>query len=105
MALSEIGHIVAEKRKALGWTQQDLADRADVSRDMISRFENGSFEEFGVRKLARICMALKLDLTVNPLTIDRVKSLAEEERWANEAASQADERIRDSVERRRGMTL
>lgn len=39
--LSTIGHVVHAKRKNSGLTQQQLADRAGVSRKWISELENG----------------------------------------------------------------
>lgn len=39
--LSTIGHVVHAKRKNLELTQQQLADRAGVSRKWISELENG----------------------------------------------------------------
>lgn len=35
------GSLVAVHRRRHGWTQQDLADRAGMSPDMISRIETG----------------------------------------------------------------
>lgn len=36
------GRFIAEKRKSLGMTQQQLADRISVSFQSISKYENGS---------------------------------------------------------------
>ena len=38
------GHAIRERRTALGWTQADLAYRADVAQADISRIENGRLD-------------------------------------------------------------
>jgi predicted transcriptional regulator len=35
-----VGHII-ERRKALGWTQQQLAEKAGIQQSAIARLENG----------------------------------------------------------------
>lgn len=37
----EIGKKISSRRKILGWTQADLAERIDVDPESISRFERG----------------------------------------------------------------
>ena len=39
---SKIGSFIMEKRKALGMTQQQLADRLNVSFQAVSKWENGT---------------------------------------------------------------
>ncbi|WP_211092875.1 helix-turn-helix domain-containing protein [Chitinophaga polysaccharea] len=36
-----IGKIIAELRDKKGWSQTDLADKSDVSRVMIGKYERG----------------------------------------------------------------
>jgi predicted transcriptional regulator len=38
------GHAIRDRRTALGWTQADLAERADVAQADISRIENGRLD-------------------------------------------------------------
>ena len=37
-----IGKTIAELRKEKGWSQEDFAEKLDVSRQAISRWENGT---------------------------------------------------------------
>lgn len=37
----EVGHAIRHQRKALGWSQDELAARADRSVEMITRLERG----------------------------------------------------------------
>ena len=37
-----IGKVISDKRKALGWTQQMLAERLNISFQAISKWENGT---------------------------------------------------------------
>jgi predicted transcriptional regulator len=38
------GHTIRERRTELGWTQAELAERADVAQADISRIENGRLD-------------------------------------------------------------
>lgn len=60
--LNTIGATCRKKRKALGWTQQELAERAGIHRTVISEIENGNFS--GSLKSFTSCLtALGLMLT------------------------------------------
>lgn len=37
-----IGQTIRQRREALGWTQAELAERANVSQPMIAQIERGS---------------------------------------------------------------
>lgn len=37
-----IGNMIAQKRKELGYTQQNLAERLNISFQAVSKWENGS---------------------------------------------------------------
>jgi transcriptional regulator with XRE-family HTH domain len=39
--LKELGDRIREKRKALGWTQEELAAKADIDRSYIGGVERG----------------------------------------------------------------
>ncbi|MGH8076932.1 MAG: helix-turn-helix domain-containing protein [Lysobacter sp.] len=47
----EPGERVATRRRSLGLKQGDVAARAGVGQEMLSRFERGKAAEFGSRKL------------------------------------------------------
>lgn len=65
MNTQQIRQSVAERRASLKMTQAELARRAQVSREMIVRFENGD-HDIGLRRLLRICDALGLELQIRP---------------------------------------
>lgn len=57
-----IGYDIREARRALGWSQTELALRADVSRPTIARVETGSNVSTGT--LERVAKALGKHLRV-----------------------------------------
>lgn len=60
--LPELGEAVAQRRKALGLTQVDVALRAGLTPEALSRFERGRASEFGSRKLLAVLAALGMEL-------------------------------------------
>lgn len=60
--LMELGQSVAERRRSLRLTQAEVAARAGVSSDTLSRFERGRVSEFGSRKLLGVLSALGMEL-------------------------------------------
>jgi len=58
----ELGEAVAERRRALGLKQGDVAARAGVAQGALSRFERGKLSEFGSRKLLAVLAALGMEL-------------------------------------------
>lgn len=52
-------------RHRLAWRQQDLAARADVSQDVISRTERGHIDALPLRRIRRIAAALDAELVVS----------------------------------------
>ena len=56
------GKYIQKARKELGYTQFDLADKIDVSRMTISRYEIGS-TEIPLKQLQKISKALKKPIT------------------------------------------
>lgn len=60
----QIGHALREKRRALGMTQQELADAASVSRSLVMRLEKGSATALYPEKLFGILDALGLQLVL-----------------------------------------
>ncbi len=58
----ELGEAVATRRRSLGLKQGDVAARAGVSQEALSRFERGKLAEFGSRKLMAVLAVLGLEL-------------------------------------------
>ena len=59
LTLEKIGARIRNKRESLGMTQQELADMVNVTRNTISRYENGE-TEVGVITLNNIADALSV---------------------------------------------
>lgn len=60
--LLELGIAVLERRKSLGMKQGDVATRAGISQELLSRFERGQVSEFGSRKLLAVLTVLGMEL-------------------------------------------
>lgn len=59
--LKELGNRIREKRKACGWTQEDLADNAGIDRSYIGGVERGE-RNLTFNVLCQICEALRCDV-------------------------------------------
>ena len=59
LTLEKIGARIRSKRESLGMTQQELAEMVNVTRNTISRYENGE-TEVGVITLNNIADALSV---------------------------------------------
>jgi transcriptional regulator with XRE-family HTH domain len=57
----KIGRRIRVLRTERGWTQDMLADHAELTREHLSELENGH-KEMGVRSLERIADALEISL-------------------------------------------
>ena len=64
MNLIEIGSVIREARKQRKLTQQQLGALLGMSRATISGIETGRIAEVGIRKMAALCSALDLEITV-----------------------------------------
>lgn len=66
--LQEIGISVAVHRRALGLRQGEVAAKAGIASQTLSRFERGHVEEFGTRKLLAVLavLGMGLDITGGP---------------------------------------
>lgn len=62
--LQEMGETVASRRRALGLKQQDVAAKAGISPESLSRFERGRLPELGTRKLLSLLAVLGMELDV-----------------------------------------
>lgn len=58
----ELGEAVATRRRSLGLKQGEVAVRAGISQEMLSRLERGKSAEFGSRKLLAVLAVLGLEL-------------------------------------------
>jgi transcriptional regulator with XRE-family HTH domain len=56
-----VGRKIQKLRRARGWSQQLLADHAELERAHLSRLERGK-REAGLRALERIAMALDVEV-------------------------------------------
>lgn len=64
MNMAEIGLAIRDARKKRKLTQQDLGKLLGMSRATISGIETGRIAEVGIRKMAALCSALDLEITV-----------------------------------------
>ncbi len=62
--LQELGEAVAARRKLLGLKQGDVAAKAGITPESLSRFERGRAAEFGSRKLLAVLAVLGAELDV-----------------------------------------
>ena len=62
--LQELGEAVATRRKLLGLKQGDVAAKAGVTPESLSRFERGRSAEFGARKLLAVRAVLEAGLDI-----------------------------------------
>jgi transcriptional regulator with XRE-family HTH domain len=77
-----IGSQIASKRKALGFSQKELARRAHISRSTLDALENGRTGELGFSKIARLLGILGLELKLQNASPSRptLDDLMEEDR-------------------------
>lgn len=59
-----IGRSLRAIRHRRGWRQQDVADRAGVSQDLVSNIENGRIDGVLLRRLRAVGRALDADVTI-----------------------------------------
>lgn len=59
--LKTLGLRIREKRKSVGWTQEDLADQAGIDRSYIGGVERGE-RNLTFNTLCQICQALGCDV-------------------------------------------
>lgn len=62
--LQELGESLALRRKQRGLKQADVAARAGITAESLSRFERGRAAEFGARKLLAVLAVLGAELDV-----------------------------------------
>jgi transcriptional regulator with XRE-family HTH domain len=62
LGLTSIGQQIAQRRKALKFSQATLAREAGISRATLEALENGRAGELGFAKLTKLLAALGLEL-------------------------------------------
>ena len=55
-----VGEIIADRRKQLKMSQQELADKVGVNRSTISRYESGTYKKISYKMLGQIAEALDM---------------------------------------------
>lgn len=66
--MEKISELIYEKRKAAGLTQEELAEKSNVNRITIRRYENGDFKNLDFKQLFDISKALNFNL-INFLSV------------------------------------
>jgi len=61
--LAELGQAVSVRRKSLRLSQQAVAQRSGITRELLVRFERGQVSDFGSRKLLAVLAVLGLEMT------------------------------------------
>jgi len=69
-SLKELGNRIRLMRKSFGWTQEDLAAKADIDRSYIGGVERGE-RNVTFTMLCGICKALGLDVAAMTKDIPR----------------------------------
>lgn len=65
MSAGRFGPSIREARAALGWTQEELAERAGVSRPTVARIERG--DDVNTATLTRVAAALGLSVEITDI--------------------------------------
>ncbi len=60
--VAELGDAVLTRRRSLGLRQGEVAARAGLSQELLSRFERGKSAELGSRKLLALLAVLGMEL-------------------------------------------
>ena len=68
LPLVSIGELVARKRKELGLTQSQLAQKAKVGLSTLDALENARLGELGYSKITNILTALGLELRLQEMS-------------------------------------
>jgi transcriptional regulator with XRE-family HTH domain len=61
--LAELGQSVSARRKSLRLSQQAVAQRSGITRELLVRFEREQVSDFGSRKLLAVLAVLGLEMT------------------------------------------
>jgi transcriptional regulator with XRE-family HTH domain len=82
--LITIEELIAERRRALGLSQSELAGRVRLSRATVEALENGRSGEVGFGKVSRLLAAIGCELRVGEARLRQptLEALLEEDRDA-----------------------
>ena len=58
MDAKELGRQVLAKRKAKGWSQEQLGQMADISRNYVSQIERGKADSISIKVINKLAIAL-----------------------------------------------
>lgn len=61
-SLDQLGEAVALRRQAMRVKQGQVAEKAGISQESLSRFECGRVTEFGARKLLAVLAVLGMEI-------------------------------------------
>jgi transcriptional regulator with XRE-family HTH domain len=79
--MNEIGRMIGQLRRAKGWNQTELAEKAGVSRPLVSSLERGVAPGAGMLKVERILALFGYELAAVPKpappTLDDLQKLNE----------------------------
>lgn len=64
----QLGGLIQQFRKARGWSQTDLAERAGLRQEMVSKIEGGQ-PGSRIASVWDLLAALDLEMTVAPRTV------------------------------------
>ncbi|MDK9724075.1 MAG: helix-turn-helix domain-containing protein [Sterolibacteriaceae bacterium MAG5] len=70
--LLELGTRIRERRKGLGWTQEELAHHADIDRSYIGGVERGE-RNLTFSVLCQICLALGCDVAALTVGLPEIR--------------------------------
>lgn len=73
----DIAKWIRAARKELGWNQSELARRANVSRSVVQKLEEGRGTTVNLDTVLRLMRSLSLDLAVEPRSA-KLKELSEQ---------------------------
>ena len=65
--LVQAGEQIAQRRREIGITQADLAQRSGIGRSTLAALERGKLGELGISKIIMVLAVLGLELRVGPL--------------------------------------
>ncbi|HEY3756779.1 MAG TPA: helix-turn-helix transcriptional regulator [Opitutaceae bacterium] len=93
MNFASTGEFIRAARKQAKLTQAELAQRLRMSRATLSRIENGTIEELGIRKFAQLCDRLGLELAVRPRRPPTLQEAYEQNRRDRQEAFRATDEV------------
>jgi HTH-type transcriptional regulator / antitoxin HipB len=72
--LADLAIQIAKRRERKGFTQQQLASRAHISQQQVSKVERAGVSGLNLGTLIRVCDALDLEIVLNPRDMAAIKA-------------------------------